>query len=76
MEGIEGRGDARQAVGVGTRIRRRCTAKEKFRIVREAQKSEAVRQEVAPRHGVPITISDRRRGAGSGGSGMKRRDCY
>jgi transposase len=49
----------RQAAEPGKRTRRQWTADEKRRIVRESQRAGAVRQEVARRHGVHVTVLSR-----------------
>ena len=59
MDGIEIHGEGRQAAEPGKRTRRLWTAQEKRRIVREAQRPGAVRQEVAQRHGVHVSVLNR-----------------
>jgi transposase len=59
MDGIEVQGEGRQAAEPGKRTRRVWTAEEKRRIVREAQRPGAVRQEVAQRHGVHVSVLNR-----------------
>jgi transposase-like protein len=59
MDGIEGDGGGQQVLEAGRRIRRQWTAVEKRRIVREAQKRGAVKQEVAARHGVHVSVLNR-----------------
>ncbi len=59
MDGIEVHGEVRQAAEPGKRARRLWTAEEKRRIVREAQRPGAVRQEVAQRHGVHVSVLNR-----------------
>ena len=59
MDGIEADGDERQSAGAGKRIRRQWTAREKRQIVREAQRPGAVKQEVARRHGVHVSVLNR-----------------
>jgi transposase len=59
MDGIEVHGEGRQAAEPGKRARRLWTAEEKRRIVREAQRPGAVRQEVAQRHGVHVSVLNR-----------------
>jgi transposase len=59
MDGIEADGGGEPAVEPGKRIRRQWTATEKRRIVREAQKPGAVKQEVAARHGVHVSVLNR-----------------
>lgn len=57
MDGIEVHGG--QGAEPGKRTRRLWTADEKRRIVREAQRPGAVRQEVAQRHGVHVSVLNR-----------------
>jgi transposase len=59
MDGIEVQGDGHQAAEPGRRTRRLWTAEEKRRIVREAQRPGAVRQDVAQRHGVHVSVLNR-----------------
>ena len=59
MDGIEVQGEGRQAAEPGKRTRRLWTAEEKRRIVREAQRPGAVRQDVAQRHGVHVSVLNR-----------------
>jgi len=59
MDGIEVEGDRRQAAEPGKRTRRLWTSEEKRRIVREAQRPGAVRQEIAQRHGVHVSVMNR-----------------
>jgi transposase-like protein len=59
MDGIEAGGDGRQSVEAGKRIRRQWTAREKRQIVREVQRAGAVKQEVAQRHGVHVSVLNR-----------------
>lgn len=59
MDGMEANGEGRQSVEPGKRIRRQWTAADKRRIVREAQRPGAVRQEVAQRHGVHVSVLNR-----------------
>jgi transposase len=59
MDGIEVQGEGRQTTAPGKRTRRLWTAEEKRRIVREAQRSGAVRQEIAHRHGVHVSVLNR-----------------
>ena len=59
MDGIEVHGEGRQAAEPGKRTRRLWTAEEKRRIVREAQRPGAVRQKVAQRHGVHVSVLNR-----------------
>jgi len=59
MDGIEANGEGRQLAEPGKRTRRQWTAADKRRIVREAQRPGAVRQEVAQRHGVHVSVLNR-----------------
>jgi transposase len=59
MDGIEVEDEGRQAAERGKRTRRLWTTKDKRRIVREAQRPGAVRQEVALRHGVHVSVLNR-----------------
>ena len=59
MDGIEVEGEGRQAAEPGKRTRRLWIAEDKRRIVREAQRPGAVRQEVARRHGVHVSVLNR-----------------
>ena len=59
MDGIEVQGEDRQAAELGKRTRRVWTAKEKRQIVRESQRVGAVRQEIAQRHGVNVSVLNR-----------------
>jgi len=59
MDGIEVNGEDGNAADHGTRTRRLWTAEEKRRIVREAGKPGAVRQQVAQRHGVHVSVLNR-----------------
>jgi transposase len=59
MDGIEVEGEGRRAAQPGKRTRRLWTAKDKRRIVREAQRPGAVKQEVAQRHGVHVSVLNR-----------------
>ena len=59
MDGIEVEGDGRQVAEPGKRTRRLWTAEDKRRIVREAQRPGAVKQEVAKRHGVHVSVLNR-----------------
>jgi transposase len=59
MDGIGVEGEGRQAAAPGKRTRRLWTAQDKRRIVREAQRPGAVRQEVAQRHGVHVSVLNR-----------------
>lgn len=74
MDGVEANGEVRQSAAPGKRTRRQWTGADKRRIVREAQRPGAVRQEVARHHGVHVSVLDRWcteqliRGAKKGGS--------
>jgi transposase-like protein len=59
MDGIEASGEGRVATDQGKRIRRHWTTEIKRRIVREAEKSGAVKQQVAERHGVHVSVLNR-----------------
>jgi transposase len=59
MDGIEVHVEGGQAAEPGKRTRRRWTAQDKRRIVREAQRPGAVRQEIAHRHGVHVSVLNR-----------------
>ena len=59
MDGIEADGGGQQGLETGRRNRRQWTVLEKRRIVREAQKPGAVKQEVAARHGVHVSVLNR-----------------
>lgn len=59
MDGIEVQGEGRQVAEPGKRTRRVWTAEEKRRIVRESQRSGSVRQEIAQRHGVNVSVLNR-----------------
>jgi transposase len=59
MDGVEVNSEGRQLTESGKRIRRQWTAGDKRRIVREAQRPGAVRQEVAQRHGVHVSVLNR-----------------
>jgi transposase len=59
MDGIEVQGESRQVTEPSKRTRRLWTAADKRRIVREAQRPGAVRQEVARRHGVHESVLNR-----------------
>jgi len=59
MDGIEVEVEDRQAAEPGKRTRRLWTAEDKRRIVREAQRPGAVKQEVAQRHGVHVSVLNR-----------------
>src|SRR5580658_5765458 len=59
MDGSEANGEGLQSGEPGKRTRRRWTVRDKRRIVREAQRPGAVRQEVAQRHGVHMSVLNR-----------------
>jgi transposase len=59
MDGVEATGEDRQAADQGKRIRRQWTASDKRRIVREAERPGAVRQQIAQRHGVHVSVLSR-----------------
>ena len=59
MDGVEANGDGLQPAELGRRTRRQWTAGDKRRIVREAQRPGAVRQKVAQRHGVHVSVLNR-----------------
>jgi transposase len=59
MDGIEVHGEDRQAAEPSERTRRLWTAQEKRRIVRESRRPGAVRQAVAQRHGVHVSVLNR-----------------
>ena len=59
MDGSEVHGEGGQAARPDKRTRRQWTAKDKRRIVREAQRPGAVRQEVAQRHGIHVSLLTR-----------------
>lgn len=71
MDGIEVHSEGRQAAEPGRRARRQWTAAEKRRIVREAERAGAVKQQVARVHGVHVSVLNRWRAElrvmGSGG---------
>jgi transposase len=71
MDGVESNGEGQSIAERGKRIRRQWTRADKRRIVREAERAGAVRQQVAQRHGVHVSILNRWRtelriGASSG----------
>jgi transposase len=73
MDEAEANGEGRQSTESGKRIRRQWTAGDKRRIVREAQRPGAVRQEVAQRHGVHVSVLNRwRTEQGVKASGAKK----
>lgn len=59
MDGIEASSEGRAAADQGKRIRRHWTTEIKRRIVREAEKRGAVKQQVAERHGVHVSVLNR-----------------
>ena len=59
MDGIEADRGEQQSIEAGKRIRRLWTERQKRQMVREAQKRGAVRQEVARRHGVHVSVLNR-----------------
>ena len=59
MDGIEVEGEGLQAATPGKRTRRLWTAEEKRRSVRESQRPVAVRQQIAQRHGVNVSVLNR-----------------
>jgi transposase len=59
MDGIEVEVEGVQAAAPGKRTRRLWTAEEKRRIVRESQRPGAVRQAIARRHGVNVSVLNR-----------------
>jgi transposase len=76
MDGIEANGEGRQMAAQGKRIRRQWTTQSKRRIVREAERPGAVRQQVAQRHGVHVSVLNRWRtelriGASGGKKGVR-----
>jgi transposase len=73
MDGIEASSEGRVAADQGKRMRRHWTTEIKRRIVREAEKPGAVKQEVAERHGVHVSVLNRwRTELPSGSSGAKK----
>lgn len=59
MDGIGASSEGRVAIDQGKRIRRHWTTDIKRRIVREAEKAGAVKQQVAARHGVHVSVLNR-----------------
>ncbi len=59
MDGIEASSEGRVATDQGKRIRRHWTTEIKRRIAREAEKPGAVKQQVAERHGVHVSVLNR-----------------
>jgi transposase len=74
MDGVEANGDGLQSAESGKRIRRQWTAEDKRRIVREAERPGAVRQQVAQHHGVHVSVVNRwRTELRIAGSGAKKK---
>ena len=59
MDGVAADGQGLQTGEPGKRIRRQWTTEDKRRIVREAERPGAVRQQVAQRHGVHVSVLNR-----------------
>jgi transposase-like protein len=59
MDGIEANGEGLAIAELGKRTRRQWTTADKRRIVREADRAGAVRQQVAQRHGVHVSVLNR-----------------
>jgi transposase-like protein len=59
MDGVDANSEGRPMADSGKRIRRLWTANDKRRIVREAERPGAVRQQVAQRHGVHVSVLNR-----------------
>jgi transposase-like protein len=59
MDGMEAGSEGRPTADRGKRIRRHWTTEIKRRIVREAEKRGAVKQQVAQRHGVHVSVLNR-----------------
>lgn len=73
MDGIEASSEGRVATDQGKRIRRHWTTDIKRRVVREAEKPGAVKQQVAERHGVHVSVLNRwRTELPSRSSGVKK----
>jgi transposase len=73
MDGSEASIEGRVAADRGKRIRRHWTTEIKRRIVRESEKPGAVKQQVAERHGVHVSVLNRwRTELPSGSSGAKK----
>jgi transposase len=73
MDGIEAGSEGRVSADQGKRIRRHWTTEIKRRIVREAERPGAVKQQVAERHGVHVSVLNRwRTELPSGSSGAKK----
>lgn len=76
MDGIETNAEGQAIAEPGRRIRRQWTTADKRRIVREAERPGAVRQQVAQRHGVHVSVLNRWRtelrvGASGGKKGAR-----
>jgi len=73
MDGVEVNGEGRQTADHGKRIRRQWTREDKRRIVREAERPDAVRRDIAQRHGVHLSVLNRwRTELRIGASGAKK----
>ncbi len=73
MDGIEASSEGQVGADQGKRIRRHWTTEIKRRIVREAEKPGAVKQQVAEHHGVHVSALNRwRTELASGSSGAKK----
>lgn len=59
MDGTEASSEGGVGADQGKRIRRHWTIEDKRRIVREAEKRGAVKQQVAERHGVHVSVLNR-----------------
>ena len=76
MDGIEASSEGGVGADQGKRIRRHWTIEDKRRIVREAEKPGAVKQQVAERHGVHVSALSRwRTELPSRSSGAKKAAC-
>jgi len=74
MDGVDANSEGRPMADSGKRIRRLWTANDKRRIVREAERPGAVRQQVAQRHGVHVSVLNRWRAElRMEGSGAKKK---
>ena len=73
MDGIEASSEGGVAANQGRRIRRHWTTEIKRRIVREAEKPGAVKQEVAERHGVHVSVLNRWRTELPSGSSVAKK---
>ena len=76
MDGIETKREGQTVAEPGKRIRRQWTRADKRRIVREAERPGAVRQQVAQHHGVHVSVLNRWRtelriGASGGKKGAR-----